>query len=95
MNINAVFAGSSTYINSTAIVFALIGLPLLSGAIRHGLIDTNKSLGWCLFGVALLLHGGFNVAMKSSPQEGRSNRSIRSRDGGTGAILPHGSRTSE
>jgi hypothetical protein len=81
VNINALFAGSTTFINSTAVVFASIGLLLLSGAIRHGLIGRNRSLGWCLFGVALLLHGGFHVALKSSPHAVFSGYVLGTEDG--------------
>jgi len=62
-----VLTGISVYVNVAAIISVLVAVPLFIGARRRGFFDKNSLLGLILLGVALILHGGFQMLLRSSP----------------------------
>jgi hypothetical protein len=62
-----VLTGISVYVNVAAIVCALVAPPLFIGAKRKSFLDKNNLLGLVLLGIAVLLHGGFQTLLRSSP----------------------------
>jgi hypothetical protein len=62
-----VLTGISVYVNVAAIVCALVALPLFIGSKRQRFLDKNNLLGFVLLGIAMLLHGGFQTLLRSSP----------------------------
>jgi hypothetical protein len=64
---SAVLTGISVYINIAAVICALVALPLFIGATRRRFLDKNNLLGLTLVGIAILLHGGFQTLLRSSP----------------------------
>lgn len=59
--------GISIYVNVAAIVCVLVALPLFIGARRRIFFDKNVLLGLVLVGFSLVLHGGFQTLLRSSP----------------------------
>ncbi len=59
--------GILVYVNVAALACGLIALPLFIGAKRQSFLDKNNLLGLILLGIALLLHGGFQTLLRSSP----------------------------
>ena len=59
--------GLSGYINGFAFLIAAAGLPLFAGTKRETVFDKDNLVGLMLVGFALLLHGGFGILLRSSP----------------------------
>jgi hypothetical protein len=78
-----VLTGISVYVNVAAIICASVALPLFIGARRQGFFDKNTLLGLVLLGTALILHGGFQTLLRSSPHAVFSGY-VQGLEGGSG-----------
>ena len=57
------------YIDVVALACAVAALPLFIGLRRSNILDRNNLFGAILLCFAALLHGGFEVLLRSSPHE--------------------------